>query len=549
MADVSAAGDRKLRVFISYSRKDEDFAQELLAGLELAGFEPYLDKHDIAAGEDWEARLGRLIESADTVVFVISPDAVASERCAWEVERTVTLKKRLLPIVWRPVDEAQVPPRLKQLNYLFFDRPLMSVPTLVALATALRTDLAWIREHTRIGEAALRWDGRGRNEALLFRGEELVAAKTWLASPPQYAPEPTLRHHEFIKAAEDAEAARTSAERQRLDQMAAAQAEREKALEREKAAQGEREKALERERTALRRGRRALAAATGLFACIIVGAIGVYYQDFLKEQYHWRVVMRPSVLTAEQEKEIASKRGSDFKECRYGCPTMIVVPAGKFTMGSPETEEGRSKDEGPQHEVTIAKPLAVGRTVVTFAEWDICFFAGACPKISDTDWGRGDQPVISVTWREAKGYVMWLKRMTGKDYRLLSEAEWEYAARAGNQGRWSFGDDEGQLRDYAWFEANYKTQPVAQKKPNAFGLYDMHGNVWQWVEDPYHNNYDGAPSDGSVWGQAVNTGVSAVRGGSWRGNPLGVRSAVRRGYDTGARSFDLGFRVGRTLTP
>jgi hypothetical protein len=120
--DVSSVGDRKLMVFISYSRRDEDFAQELLTGLELVGFEPYLDKHDIAAGEDWEARLGQLIEAADTVVFVISPDAVASERCAWEVERTVALKKRLLPNVRRRVDEAQVPARLKQLNYLFFDR-------------------------------------------------------------------------------------------------------------------------------------------------------------------------------------------------------------------------------------------------------------------------------------------------------------------------------------------------------------------------------------------------------------------------------------------
>jgi TIR domain len=213
--DVSAVGDRKLKVFISYSRKDEDFAQDLLAGLQIAGFEPYLDKHDIAAGENWEARLGRLIEAADTVVFVISPDAVASERCAWEVERTVTLKKRLPPIVLHRVDEAQVPPRLKQLNYIFFYRPFSFGASLQALGIALRTDLEWIREHTRIGEMALRWDARGRAEALLLRGEELAVAKTWLASPPQYAPEPTLLHHEFIKAAEDAETVRSSAERQR----------------------------------------------------------------------------------------------------------------------------------------------------------------------------------------------------------------------------------------------------------------------------------------------------------------------------------------------
>src|SRR6516165_10246734 len=141
MADATAAEPVKLKVFISYVREDEDFVQYLLAGIELAGFEPYLDKHDIAVDEDWEARPARLIEAADTVVFVISPDAVASERCAWEVERAATLKKRMLPVVWRRVEERKVPQRLKQLNYIFFDRPLISLPSLIALATALRTDI------------------------------------------------------------------------------------------------------------------------------------------------------------------------------------------------------------------------------------------------------------------------------------------------------------------------------------------------------------------------------------------------------------------------
>ena len=286
---------------------------------------------------------------------------------------------------------------------------------------------------------------------------------------------------------------------------------------------------------------------------IIAGLVAFINQDFLKEQYQWRLVMGPSVLSAEQEKEKVAKPGSDFKECANvnGCPTMIVVPAGKFTMGSPETEEDRSEDEGPQHEVTIAKTFAVGRTDITFAEWDICVAAGACRKVSHNGWGRGDRPVILVSWEEAKGYVRWLKRMTGKDYRLLSEAEWEYAARAGNQGRWSFGDDEAQLGDYAWFNRNsdVKTQPVAKKKPNAFGLYDMHGNVWQWVEDPYHDSYAGAPSDGSVWDQGADANRRVVRGGS-RGNiPRYLRSAVRDGYAALNRYNDLGFRVGRTLTP
>jgi formylglycine-generating enzyme required for sulfatase activity len=300
---------------------------------------------------------------------------------------------------------------------------------------------------------------------------------------------------------------------------------------------------------ALSRRQLALAATAVLGALIIVSGLG-WYKEYFKEPYV-RVVMRPSVLTAEQEREKAAKPGSAFKECAHGCPTMIVVPAGAFKMGSPETEEGRSKEEGPQHEVTIARPFAVGRTDLTFAEWDICVAAGACPKVSDNGWGRGDRPVINVSWEEAKGYVAWLKLMTGKEYRLLSEAEWEYVARAGNRGRWSFGDDDSQLGSYAWFDQNSEnaTQPVATRKPNAFGLYDMHGNVWQWVEDPYHDSYDGAPSDGSVWEQGGDAGRRVLRGSAWNGKPSYLRSASRSWFSAGGRFTDSGFRVARTLTP
>src|SRR5262249_27363145 len=158
-------------------RKDEAFAQELVAGLQFAGFEPYLDKHDISAGEDWELRLGRLIETADTVVFIISPGAVESKRCAWEVERAEVLRKRLLPLVWRPVEQAKAPASLQRLNYIYFDKPHSFAPSLAALASALTTDLDWMREHTRLAELALRWNVRGRAPALLIRAEELAAAK------------------------------------------------------------------------------------------------------------------------------------------------------------------------------------------------------------------------------------------------------------------------------------------------------------------------------------------------------------------------------------
>jgi formylglycine-generating enzyme required for sulfatase activity len=304
-----------------------------------------------------------------------------------------------------------------------------------------------------------------------------------------------------------------------------------------------------------RRARLVQAVIYSLFLCIIAGLVGFINQAYLREQYQWRIVMRPSVLTAEQEKKNAAKAGSDFKECANGCPTMIVVPAGKFTMGSPETEKGRSKFEGPQHEVIFAKPFAAGKTDVTFAEWEICVAAGACPKLSDLRWDRGDQPVTPVSWQDAKRFVAWLKRTTGKDYRLLTESEWEYAARAGNQGRYSFGDDESQLGDYAWYKQNSgsKTQPVGTKKPNAFGLYDMHGNVWQWVEDCFHDSYQGAPSDGSAWVEQCSTsmlrGTRVIRGASWGNGPDALRSAYRGVYVFDNRGNLGGFRVARTITP
>jgi formylglycine-generating enzyme required for sulfatase activity len=521
MADAGAAGDRKLKVFISYSRAEQTFADEVGDGLEFEGsFNVTIDRSSIVEGEDWKARLGALIADADTIVFILSPASAKSDVCAWEVEEAARLSKRVIPVLAKPLEGVPAPPRLAALNYVRFDDRTY-IAGLAALSRALKADLDWIREHTRLLARAMEWQAGGRSANRLLTGDDIANANAWAARRSKDAPEPTTLHLDFIKESEEAEVARSSVERQRL----------------------------EREKSALRRGQRALAGAAGLFACIIIGAIGWYKQDFLKEQYYWRVVMRPSVLTANQEKDKAANPGSDFKECSNGCPTMIVVPAGKFQLGS--LEDSIDENERPQHEVTIAKPFAVGRTDVTFDEWGGCVAAGACPKVSDDGWGRGDRPVIEVSWEEAKGYITWLKRMTGKDYRLLSEAEWEYSARAGNQGRWSFGDDEAQLGEYAWFIENsdHKTQPVAKKKPNAFGLYDMHGNVWQWVEDPYHKKYHGAPSDGSVWSQGGDVSNRVLRGGSWFNRPQNLRSTNRSGGTAENRELDLGFRVGRTLTP
>jgi TIR domain len=216
MSDTGAG--EKLKVFISYSRRDStEFADELLAGLEVAGFAPFLDRHDIAAGEDWEARLGGLIAQSDTVVFVVSPEAVKSDRCAWEVNRTIELSKRLLPAIFKPVPELDIPKKLSRLQFVRFDTGRGITRPLAELAEALRKDLDWIREHTRLGELAARWDRRGRSESLLLRGDQIDAAKTWMTSRRAEAPDITDAQRAFIKASEEAETTRLGKERAQLE--------------------------------------------------------------------------------------------------------------------------------------------------------------------------------------------------------------------------------------------------------------------------------------------------------------------------------------------
>jgi formylglycine-generating enzyme required for sulfatase activity len=208
---------------------------------------------------------------------------------------------------------------------------------------------------------------------------------------------------------------------------------------------------------------------------------------------------------------------------------MIVVPPGEFWMGA---RDGEGIDaERPRHKVVIAKAFAVSKFEVRFADWDVCVEVGPCPKLSDSGFGRGKQPVINVSWDEAKLYVAWLSAMTGKPYRLLSESEWEYAARAGTDRKYSWGDEIGKGNancDGCGSEwDNKRPAPVGAFKANAFGLHDMHGNVWEWCEDPWHDDYNGAPpDDGSVW-QNGDMSLLVVRGSSWYNGPRFLPAAAR----------------------
>ena len=221
---VTSSTDERLKVFISYSRTDSsEFADELVAGLDLAGFAPFLDRRDITQGEDWEARLGALIQQADTVVLVISPGALKSERCTWEVEKTLALSKRLVPVIFKSVSETEFPDQLRRLQFIHFDTGAGMARQLLQLTQALRVDLDWIREHTRLANLAARWHARGRPESLLLRGDDLSAVRAWAATREPAAPEITDLQRAFINSSDEAESARVSRERKQLEELARAQ--------------------------------------------------------------------------------------------------------------------------------------------------------------------------------------------------------------------------------------------------------------------------------------------------------------------------------------
>jgi formylglycine-generating enzyme required for sulfatase activity len=235
-----------------------------------------------------------------------------------------------------------------------------------------------------------------------------------------------------------------------------------------------------------------------------------------------------------------------FRDCA-DCPEMVVIPAGRFTMGSPLSESGRGSDEGPQREVVVSRPLAVGKFEVTFAEWDACVAAGGCShRPSDNGGGRGRQPVVDVNWNDAQQYVRWLSQRTGRRYRLLTEAEWEYAARSGTTTPYAFGATISPSQANHGESRLSRTQPVGSHPANAWGLHDMHGNVWEWVQDCWRQTYAGAPREA---GQAIEGGscsVRVLRGGSWLTSRQGLRSAARNWAADPTRSGGFGFRVART---
>jgi hypothetical protein len=260
-----------LNVFISYSRPDMGFVDELVTGLQFAGAVVTIDRHSIREGEDWKARLSGLIAAADTVVFVLSPDSAKSSICGWEVSEAVTLGKRILPILWRPLNGVPPPAKLTDINYVRFDEGRSFMTGLIALINALGTNLEWLRDHTQLLSRAIDWERGGRSENRLMSGEDIAQAKTLIANRPRNGPDITPLQLDFIRASEAAEIARNDAIRGQIE-------ERSRLLKEAEAAAAQRAEALSEAETALKltaqlRRRQNLGAA---FAIVIMSAVGLW---------------------------------------------------------------------------------------------------------------------------------------------------------------------------------------------------------------------------------------------------------------------------------
>jgi formylglycine-generating enzyme required for sulfatase activity len=585
--------------FFSYSREDDEdsygalsalrdrIQRELRAqlGRSMRTFRLWQDKEAIAAGKVWESEIKAAVSQSVFFIPIITPTVVGSQYCRFELEAFLAREAAL------GRDDLVFPILYIRVLALEDSAHLQKDPVLSIIAKRQYVDWRGFRlrdvNSTEVKEAVERFcanicdalrrprlapeERKAQEEAAALQQAE---ADRKLQEAEAQGREEEVRQHEAVQVRERAGEERRKCEAEAGQHIAESEgwrAENEPPKEAEAKHRGETEERRPVRRSEARPSRSVLVAAS-LIGLVVFGAIGV-----------WLVappmpVTPPTPVTPGQtptlpgptpatpaptpttqptnvplspERERSLKPRDVFNECT-NCPEMIVVPAGSFTMGSPANELGHGSQEGPQHRLTFAQQFAVGEFALTFDEWDACVADGGCNgyRPPDRGWGRGRLPVINVSWDDVKAYVAWLSKKTGKTYRLLSEAEREYVTRAGTQTAYSWGDGIGKGNANCngcgseW--DNKQTAPVGSFAANAFGLYDMHGNVGEWTQDCWQDNYNGAPTDGSAR-TSGDCSRRGVRGGSWYVAPVYLRSAYRGKTTINDRNGTLGFRVSRTL--
>ncbi|HAI69454.1 MAG TPA: hypothetical protein DCM38_08470, partial [Gammaproteobacteria bacterium] len=583
-----------LDVFISYSQKDSlEFARRLNDHLQKLGKTTWFDQESIAVGVDFKAEIKRGIESSDNVLFIISPQAIRSPHCEEEVRYATDLQKRLITVLYLDVspEELHDYPVLETIQWIDFKEEKRVVGKFQGsfneLISKLEIDREHVHQHTKWLQRALDWSGAGKSDDSLLRGSEFAIAYDWLQKakekkyPLHPLPEKFIeksRIADYAKQESEAElkkqvikrtteitvqlsnANRTITKQQKLlgfggslglliiigvawygsSQQHLAEQAQESARKQDALVQQTQKQAKDFEREVSQTQKELMACEQD------VKKSETQTESGQKEQVQvqkgsTRKIQTQAVISDKSDLEIFQDTLADGS---LG-PEMVVIPAGTFRMG--DIQGVRDSDEQPVHEVSIER-FAMGRYEVTFAEYDQFAEATNRKKPSDIGWGRDDRPVINVSWDNVTAYAEWLSEETGHPYRLPTEAEWEYAARAGTETKYWWGNEIGfnnaNCRNSFCDDRFEYTAPVGSFEANPFGLFDVSGNVWEWTCSEYDKKYSGCINKSKV----NDDSLFVLRGGSWFNVAWRLRSANRyfRWLQSG-RNRDCGVRLARKL--
>jgi len=573
-----------LEVFISYSQSDSDFARKLNTRLQSQGKMTWFDQETIAVGVDFQEEIHRGIEESDNFLFIISPKSIHSKYCADEVEYAQQLGKRIITVLHREVVVDELHPVLQDIQWLDFTVIKKFETNFNELVRALDIDREHVRQHRKLTQRALEWNRENQSADLLLRGNEFAIAAQWLqdAKEQKKKPASTPLQQELIGASR-----RTIVTAEQKFELEVNQRVEERTAELKTK--------LSAAQLVNSNLQTLLYVGGGLALLVVVGLGGwhAFRQPECEKSVECEAVTQSEPKKIKPVPKYTKKDWKIFRDTLADGskgPEMIWIPAGTFIMG--DIQGSKEADEGPVHEVSVAR-VAMGRYEVTVGEFRQFVKATeyktdaesreGCGKwkweekekkwnfeyVKNTDWRslpdfsqEDDHPVVCVSWNDATAYTKWLSEKTGHEYRLPTEVEWEYAARAQTITARYWGNNPDDACHYAnvadktaketfpnfgihnCTDGYTYTAPVGQFKFNTFGLFDMLGNVWEWTCSEYENKYKGKEL---LCAENVNKNRRVLRGGSWLIDPVSARAADRNRFNPVVRYNGMGFRVVRRV--